>query len=84
MSMPEPTTPPDPERPVVRSPRPDPSTTRTTRVVTWIGWHLAELVGVAVPLVLALVVWVWFAVPAGVVAVAWAAHEYREHGGGHE
>jgi hypothetical protein len=46
-------------------------------VVTWVGWHLGELTGIAVPAVLAVSVHPLWMVPAAVVAGSWAAHEVR-------
>jgi hypothetical protein len=51
--------------------------TRTTRVVSWLGWHVVELAGVAVPLGLAATVWDGFYVASGVTALGWAANEFR-------
>jgi len=51
--------------------------TRTTRAVSWIGWHAIELGGVAVPLGLAVAVWNGFYVVSGLVALTWAANEVR-------
>jgi hypothetical protein len=47
------------------------------KVVSWIGWHIGELVGVIVPGVVALRVTPWAAVVSGVVGVGWAVHEIR-------
>jgi hypothetical protein len=49
--------------------------TRTDVAVAWVGWHLGELAGVGVPLLLAATVSGWFALLAAVVAAAWVAHE---------
>jgi hypothetical protein len=57
----------------------DPPRTRTDQAVAWVGWHLAEIAGVTVPLVLALTVTAWLAVVSVLVAGAWAAHEIRLH-----
>lgn len=48
-----------------------------SRVVQWIGWHLAELAGVTVPVVLAGTVDGWWAVLAVPPAAVWTAHELR-------
>lgn len=91
MSSPDPTTsnPPTatahpavvPERALVTCPEPT-SPTRTARACAWLGFHIFELAGVTVPTLLAVLVSVWFAIPAVVVAVLWGVHEYRmTHGG---
>ncbi|GHF10497.1 hypothetical protein GCM10017786_50210 [Amycolatopsis deserti] len=51
--------------------------TRTTRAVSWIGWHAIEFAGVAVPLGLALTVWDGFYAVSGLAALGWAANELR-------
>ncbi|WP_019810206.1 hypothetical protein [Saccharomonospora halophila] len=51
--------------------------TRTDVVVTWIGWHLGELLAVGVPLVLALSVSLWFLGLAVLIGATWAVHEVR-------
>lgn len=53
--------------------------TRTTRVISWAGWHLGELAGVTLPLGLALTAWDGFYAVSGLAALAWAVHEYRLH-----
>lgn len=58
--------------------RPDP-VRDPSRAVQWIGYHLGELAGVAVPAALAVTVSVWFALVAVLVAVGWIAHEVRVH-----
>lgn len=50
---------------------------RTDQVASWLGWHLGELVGVGVPLVLAITVSGWFGVASMVVLAAWVVHELR-------
>ncbi|WP_236789640.1 hypothetical protein [Amycolatopsis sp. GM8] len=71
-----------PDRASVPTVRPDRQVvTRTSRATTWVGWHLAEVVGVLAPLVLALTVWVGFASLSLLVAIVWAVHEYRTRGG---
>lgn len=50
---------------------------RGDAVVHWLGWHLAELLGVGVPLVLAVTVSVWWLVLAATAGAAWGAHELR-------
>ncbi|SMC99056.1 hypothetical protein [Kibdelosporangium aridum] len=47
------------------------------RVAAWLGWHGLELVGVGVPLALAVMVDGWWAVLAGVVGAGWASHEIQ-------
>jgi hypothetical protein len=47
--------------------------------VQWVGWHLAELLGVAVPLVGALVLTPWLLVLSVLVGGLWVAHEIRLH-----
>ncbi|WP_157360698.1 hypothetical protein [Amycolatopsis thermoflava] len=66
---------------LVTRPAAAPGPTRTTRVVAWVGYHLLELSGVAVPTVLAVFVSPWFAVAAVLAAVLWAVHELRPAGG---
>ncbi|PRX43840.1 hypothetical protein B0I33_1133 [Prauserella shujinwangii] len=51
--------------------------TRTDRVVSWIGWHVGELVAVGVPLLLAATVSVWLAVVSVLAGAAWGVHEFR-------
>lgn len=51
--------------------------TRTTGAISWAGWHLGEIAGVAVPLGLALTVWDGFYALSGLAAACWAAHEVR-------
>lgn len=46
-------------------------------VISWIGWHTPELVGVLVPSVLAATVSPWFSGAAGLVALGWIIHELR-------
>jgi hypothetical protein len=53
--------------------------TRTTRVISWAGWHFMELAGVSVPLVLAATTWDGFYAASGLAVLAWAAHEVRLH-----
>lgn len=43
----------------------------------WIGWHLPELAGVAIPLALAATTTPWLAVLALPVASWWTHHELR-------
>ncbi|WP_039791537.1 hypothetical protein [Amycolatopsis sp. ATCC 39116] len=51
--------------------------TRTTRAVTWAGWHLGELAGVFVPIGLGAVWWEGFYAVSVLTALGWAAHEVR-------
>jgi hypothetical protein len=37
---------------------------QTSTVITWVAWHVPELVGVLVPTALAVTLSRWFAVPA--------------------
>ncbi|HEX3781462.1 MAG TPA: hypothetical protein VHX38_17520 [Pseudonocardiaceae bacterium] len=60
--------------------RTDPSLTPINAVISWVGWHTAELAGVLVPVALAATVSPWFAVPAALVAAGWIAHEIRVSG----
>lgn len=46
-------------------------------VVSWVGWHIGELMVVTATLVAAVVVSVWFLLAAGVFTAAWCAHEVR-------
>lgn len=48
---------------------------RASRVVSWIGWHLGELLGVLVPAALAVWVTPWAAVVSVAAGAAWAVHE---------
>lgn len=52
--------------------------TRTDRVVSWIGWHIGELVAVGVPLLLAATVTVWLAALSLLAGTAWAIHETHQ------
>ncbi|MCP2255228.1 hypothetical protein LY13_004002 [Prauserella aidingensis] len=49
--------------------------TRTDQAVTWMGWHLAELAAVGLPLVLAVTVAWWLAGLSVLAGALWAAHE---------
>ncbi|WP_216210587.1 hypothetical protein [Amycolatopsis aidingensis] len=51
--------------------------TRTDRVVSWIGWHIGELVAVGLPLLLAVTVTVWAAALAVLAGAVWTVHEVR-------
>ncbi|MDQ0378590.1 hypothetical protein [Amycolatopsis thermophila] len=53
--------------------------TRTTRAVTWAGFHLGELAGVVVPIGLGAAVWEGFYAISVLAALGWAAHELRTH-----
>ncbi|MEU0464999.1 hypothetical protein ABZ215_13430 [Amycolatopsis sp. NPDC006131] len=66
---------------LVTRPAAAPGPTRTTRAVAWVGYHLLELSGVAVPTALAVFVSPWFALAAALAAVLWAVHELRPTGG---
>ncbi|CAM4024873.1 hypothetical protein KIPE111705_36930 [Kibdelosporangium persicum] len=63
-------------------------TARARLAAAWLGWHGLELAGVGIPLALAVTVDGTWAVPAGVIAAAWATHEiqltrrHRTPGGG--
>jgi hypothetical protein len=50
---------------------------RAGRLVSWIGWHIGELIGVTVPAVVALTVTPWASLVSGVVGAGWAVHETR-------
>lgn len=52
--------------------------TRTARATGWIGWHVGELAGVVIPLVLAPTVWPGFYAASGLAAALWALHEVRD------
>jgi hypothetical protein len=54
-----------------------PATCTTGVVIRWVGWHLLELVGVGVPLALALTVSLWWVLLAALVGALWAVHEIR-------
>ncbi|WAL67230.1 hypothetical protein ORV05_05425 [Amycolatopsis cynarae] len=79
MSMPDrtptDTTPPQTGAELVPVARPVPPW--PARTAAWMGWHWLELAGVAVPVVLAWLVSPWWLLAAGLVALLWAAHEYR-------
>jgi len=49
--------------------------TRTTRAVSWVGYHLGELAGVFVPLGLGAFWWEGFYVLSVLTALGWAGHE---------
>lgn len=52
-----------------------PAPTRTDQAVTWVGWHIAELAAIGLPLLLAAwVSWWWVAVSV-LAGAAWIAHE---------
>ncbi|OXM70741.1 MULTISPECIES: hypothetical protein [Amycolatopsis] len=55
--------------------------TRTTRAVTWAGWHLGELAGVLVPVGLGAVWWEGFYAVSVLTALGWAVHEVRARTG---
>ncbi|GAA3831583.1 MULTISPECIES: hypothetical protein [Amycolatopsis] len=55
--------------------------TRTTRAVTWAGWHLGELAGVFVPIGLGAVWWEGFYAVSVLAALGWAVHEVRARTG---
>lgn len=50
---------------------------RAGQLVCWIGWHIGELIGVTVPIVVALTVTPWASLVSGVVGAGWAVHEIR-------
>jgi hypothetical protein len=79
-SSPDPARPPlpQPTRPTELLPGTQSRPTRTTRGLSWVGFHLGELAGVTVPGVLAFTTSRWFTVPSAVFALLWAAHEYRQ------
>lgn len=49
--------------------------TRTDQAVTWIGWHIAELAAIGLPLLLAVTVSWWLAGLSVLAGAAWAVHE---------
>jgi hypothetical protein len=51
--------------------------TRTTRTVSWLGWHVGELAGVTIPLVFGAAVWDGFYGASLLAALGWAANEMR-------
>ncbi|WP_236793246.1 hypothetical protein [Amycolatopsis sp. GM8] len=53
--------------------------TRTTRTVSWLGWHALELSGVLAPVGFAATVSPWFSLVSVLVAAGWAANEMRQH-----
>jgi hypothetical protein len=55
----------------------DPGRAHADAVISWIGWHTPELVGVLVPSVVAATVSPWFSGAAGLVALGWITHELR-------
>jgi hypothetical protein len=50
---------------------------RADTVASWVGWHLAELLGVGVPAVLAVTVSLWWLGVALLAGAFWLAHETR-------
>jgi hypothetical protein len=71
--------PPDPARPTEWDPTtpPCPASSTADVVIRWVGWHLGELTGVGVPLVLAVTVSVWLALIGVLIGALWAMHEIR-------
>lgn len=59
------------------SPRNTESTGRADAAIRWVGWHLVELAGVGVPLVLAATNSTWWLMVAALSGSAWGAHEWR-------
>lgn len=53
--------------------------TRTTRAVSWLGWHGLELSGVVAPIGFAATMSPWFALISGLAAAGWVANEIRQH-----
>ncbi|CUU57835.1 hypothetical protein Ga0074812_11537 [Parafrankia irregularis] len=51
--------------------------TRAEQVADWIGWHLAELLAVGVPLFLAVTVAGWLIGLSALAGAVWAAAEIR-------
>jgi hypothetical protein len=54
-----------------------PSRARVARAVAWTVWHLIEIAGVAVPLVLAAVWSGWWALVSVLAGGCWVVHEWR-------
>lgn len=52
-----------------------PAPTRTDQAVTWVGWHIAELAAIGLPLLLAVTVSWWLAGLSVLAGAAWAVHE---------
>ncbi|SFJ76629.1 hypothetical protein SAMN05421835_108184 [Amycolatopsis sacchari] len=52
--------------------------TRTTTVISWLGWHAGELTGIGLPAALAATTWPGFSVLSVLTALAWAGHEARQ------
>lgn len=53
--------------------------TRTDQVVSWIGWHIGELVAVGLPLLLAATITWWLLALSVLAGGLWAGHEWRLH-----
>ncbi|GAB3003524.1 hypothetical protein LWP59_27535 [Amycolatopsis acidiphila] len=51
--------------------------TRTTRVISWLGWHVGELSGITGPVVFGAAVSSWFYLASGLAALGWAGNELR-------
>ena len=55
--------------------------TRTTTVMSWLGWHASEIGGITVATLLGAGVWDGFYAVSAVVALGWAANELRTRRG---
>lgn len=55
--------------------------TRTTTVVSWIGWHITEIGGITVPALMGATWWGGFYAVSAAVAAGWAANEARTRRG---
>jgi hypothetical protein len=53
--------------------------TRTDKAVRWVVFHAGELLGIGVPLLLAVTVAAWFGLLAVMTGAWWVAHEVRDH-----
>jgi hypothetical protein len=54
------------------------SCTRTDSAIRWVVFHAGELLGIAVPLLLAVSVAAWFGLLAVVTGAWWVVHEVRD------
>src|SRR4051812_37006871 len=58
--------------------RPGPDVPQVESVAAWLRWHALELTGLAVPLVLALLLNVWFLILAAPAVGLWTLNETRQ------